>query len=414
MTDRGSNGRGVTRRAAGLGLAAALLGPVPLSGCSTTPKASDRTVDSIQRALNARAAAVLDRDEYAYLAAIAPEPAELRAAERRQFRNLANVPIGSWEYRVREVERDGDKAVAEAALRYRISGYDTAPVTVPRRLELELRGDHWYVTADRPGEGAAEQLWQQGPVSVVRGKRSLVLAVGQDQARLKVLAATADRAVPAVSAAWPSRWAERVVILVPGSVDAMGALLGTPSAGYRGIAAVTTGETGTKAAVPADRVIVNPAAYGMLGDFGREAVITHETTHVATRAHTSAATPMWLSEGFADWVAYRVTNRTTGQIAPELQRAVRRGESLPGLPSDEDFSFGGDPDALARAYEGGWLACELIAEHWGEAELTSFYQALGRGKDRSTATQRAMSDILGTTRDDFTVRWRAYVRSRLA
>ncbi|MFF0448442.1 hypothetical protein ACFYT4_18860 [Streptomyces sp. NPDC004609] len=401
------------RTAAGLGLAAALLAPALLTGCTSGPKASEHTVDAVQQALDARAAAVLARDENAYLAALAPELAELRADERRQFRNLADVPFGSWEYRVGKVERDGPKAVAEAHLRYRFAGYDIAPVAVPRVLELGLRDGRWYVTADRPGKGAAEQLWEQGDVSVVRGHRSLVLAVDQEPARLRALAATADRAVPAVSASWRSPWAQRVVVLVPGSVDAMGALLGTPSAGYRGIAAVTTGETGTTAAVPADRVIVNPSAYGLLGDFGRNVVLTHETTHVATRAYTSPATPMWLSEGFADWVAYRGTARTAGQNAPELQRAVREGELPAGLPSDEDFSFGGDADALARAYEGGWLACDLIAERWGEEKLTELYREVGSGKRRGSALRKAMSDILSTTPEDFTARWRDHLRARL-
>ncbi|MFI6283576.1 hypothetical protein ACIBCM_02265 [Streptomyces sp. NPDC051018] len=409
---RGAPHRAV-RRATGLGLAAALLAQALLTGCTSGPTASEHTVDAVQQALDARAAAVLARDENAYLAALAPELAELRAEERRLFRNLADVPLGSWDYRVAKVERDGPKAVARADLRYRIAGYDTAPVAVPRVLELGLRDGRWYVTADRPGEGAAEQLWQQGDVSVVRGHRSLVLAVDQEPARLRAIAATADRAVPAVSASWPSPWARRVVVLVPGSVEAMGALLGTPSAGYRGIAAVTTGETGTTAAVPADRVIVNPAAYGLLGDFGRDVVLTHETTHVATRAHTSSATPMWLSEGFADWVAYRGTARTAGQNAPELQRAVRAGDVPAELPSDEDFSFGGDAEALARAYEGGWLACELIAERWGEEKLTEFYREVGGGKHRASALRKAMSDLLSTTPEDFTARWRDHLRERL-
>lgn len=69
---------------------------------------------------------------------------------------------------------------------------------------------------------------------MARGRRSLVLAVGQDAERLRAVAATADRAVPAVSAAWPAPWAGRVVVLVPASLDAMGELLGAPAAGYRG------------------------------------------------------------------------------------------------------------------------------------------------------------------------------------
>ncbi|MET7620310.1 hypothetical protein [Streptomyces sp. NPDC005408] len=400
--------RRAIRHAAGLGLAAVLLA----SGCAA-PGAPDTTVRDIQRTLDARAAAVIGHDERAYLEAVDPAAASLRTVERREFRNLADVPLSSWGYRLGDVKRHGTRAVAQAELRYRIDGYDTAPVTASRTLELAEHDGYWYVTADRAGKGGGRQLWQQGDVQVVRGKRSLVLAVGQDGKRLRSVAATADRAVPAVSAAWPSHWAGRVVVLVPASLGAMGELLGAPAASYRGIAAVTTGETGAPGTAPADRVIVNPEAYAVLGDYGQGVVLTHETTHVATRAYTSAATPMWLSEGFADWVAYRGSGSTTGQIAPELQRAVRGGDAPAGLPLDADFGFGGDADKLARAYEGGWLACELMAERWGEQKLTAFYRAVGGGRHRAGAVEKAMVDVLGTSPADFTVRWREYLRERL-
>ncbi|NUK49511.1 hypothetical protein HRW14_04230 [Streptomyces lunaelactis] len=396
------------RCAAGLGLAAALLA----SGCAS-PKASDTTARDIRRTLDGRAAAVLGHDRSAYLAALDPEAAKLRATQSREFQNLADIPLESWEYRLGDVRRQGKRAVAQAELLYRIAGYDTAPVTASRTLELGERDGRWYVTAERAGRGGAQQLWQQGDVQVVRGGRSLVLGVGQDPVRLRALAATADRAVPAVSDAWPSKWAGRVVVLAPASLDAMGALLGAAAAGYRGIAAVTTGETGAPGTAPADRVIVNPQAYAVLGAFGQDIVLTHETTHVATRAHTSAATPMWLSEGFADWVAYRGTGSTAGRIAPELQRAVRLGDVPATLPDDKDFGFAGDADRLARAYEGGWLACQLISARWGEERLAAFYRAVGEGKHRAGAVEKAMSDVLGTTPEEFTVRWREYLRERL-
>ncbi|MER7048167.1 hypothetical protein [Streptomyces jumonjinensis] len=412
MADHRRAGHAAARAATGLVLAVVLLAPALLSGCAP-PRVADPAADEVRRVLDARAAAVLARDERAYLAGIEPGSAELYSTERRRFRDMADVPFGSWEYRLGAVDRDGDRAVAGAELRYRLSGYDSAPVTAEREISLERHDGRWYVADDRPAEGAAELLWQQGEVEAVRGERSLVLAVGQDPARVRALARAADRSVPAVTDAWPSPWAGRVVVLVPETLEAMGELLGAPAAGYGGIAAVTTGETGVSGPGPADRVIVNPAAYGALGDFGKEVVLTHETTHVATRAYTSPATPMWLSEGFADWAAYRDTGRTASQTAPELQRAVRAGDAPARLPDDEDFAFGGDADRLARAYEGGWLACELIAERWGERRLTDFYRAVGRGSEQTGAVEHAFAEVLETTPADFTAEWRAYLHERL-
>ncbi|MER7109590.1 hypothetical protein [Streptomyces sp. NPDC000229] len=345
----------------------------------------------------------------------APDTAAFQAAADRRAAavragDLADVPLGSWSYRVTDVRRDGDdRATARAELRYRLAGYDSGVVTGERALKLARRDGRWTVTSDRPARGAAQQLWEQGDVDVVRGKKSLVLGVGQDAARLRSVAAAADRAVPAVSAAWPEGlWSRRVVVFVPASLKEMGALLGEPAAGYRGIAAVTTGRVGGGPDGPADRVIVNPEAYAVLGEFGQRFVLAHETTHVATRAHTSADTPLWLSEGFADWVAYRGTSRAPAQAAPELRDAVRAGRTPVALPADGDFSFAADAEALARAYEGGWLACELIADRWGEAKLRALYRAAG-----ARGAERALGEVLATTPEAFTAQWRGHLRERL-
>ncbi|MGW0700461.1 hypothetical protein ACWD0A_14335 [Streptomyces sp. NPDC002867] len=409
MAGQGRAQRTPAGRTAGLGLAVLVLA----SACTLAQRPVDPTVDAIQQTLDDRGEAVVEGDRTGYLATLDPGATALRERQGREFANMADIPFHSWEYRIKGVRHQGDRAVADTELHYRVDGYDSASVAADRVLELVERDGRWYVVADEPGTGAPQQLWQQGDVRVVRGSHSLVLGVGQDDKRLRELAAAADRAVPAVRNAWPSKWTGRVVVLVPSSVEAMGRLLGAPAAGYRGIAAVTTGETGRRDGSAADRVIVNPEAYGLLGDFGRRIVLTHETTHVATRADTSAATPMWLSEGFADWVAYRGTGRTAEETAPELRDAVRGGDVPGALPDDEGFAFGGEADALARAYEGGWLACDLIADRWGEDELREFYRTVGEAEHREGAVERALGEVLGVTAEEFTARWQNHLRERL-
>ncbi|MER7948266.1 hypothetical protein ABTY59_12860 [Streptomyces sp. NPDC096079] len=394
-------------RGAAAGLSAVVL---VLAGCAAPAPAGPDSRE-IQSLLDTHARALLDRDAPGWLAALDPA---LAPAARTEFDRLAKIPLGSWTYRVTDVDRTGEgRATARAELGYRIKGYDSGPATSERILDLTQRDGRWYVTGDRAAEGAPQQLWQQGEVTTVTGARSLVLGVGQGQERLREIAAAADRAVPAVGDAWNGNWAGRVVVLVPDSIEAMGRLLGGPADSYRGIAAVTTGRAGGGPKAPADRVIVNPDAYAVLGAFGRQLVLTHETTHVATRVQTTGATPVWLSEGLADWVAYRGTDRTAAQAAPELRRAVRAGDLPAELPDDAAFAFGGDAEALARAYEGGWLACELIADRWGEEKLTEFYRAVGAHPVREGALEKAFRDVLDTTPEDFTADWRTYLGERL-
>lgn len=416
MADQGRTalrGRTRRRRAAGAVLAGLLLGAACSGPGTGGGEAPDGTVRAVRATLERRAAAVMARDPDAYAQAAVPA---LRAFERRELTRLADVPVGSWTYGLKKIhQRGAGRATAEVELRYRLSGYDAAPVLAGRTMELERgRSDHrWYVAADRADGDGGRQLWEQGDVEAVRAAHALVLGVGRPREELERIAATADHAVPAVSSAWPERWAGRVVVLVPATLEDMAGLLGSPAANYRGIAAVTTGETGGAGKAPADRVIVNPQAYGVLGDFGQRVVLTHETAHVASRVRTSAATPTWLSEGFADWVAYRSEDRSAEEIAPELAEAVRAGQQPAELPTDEDFGFTEDAARLAGAYEGGWLACALIADQWGERKLFAFYRAVGGHPGRDGAVEQALNDVLGTTPQDFTARWREYVRDRL-
>ncbi|WP_078628262.1 hypothetical protein [Streptomyces sp. NRRL F-2664] len=321
---------------------------------------------------------------------------------------LTGIPFADRTYEVASVRRDGERARVRARLRYRLAGYDTAPEESARELDLLREAGGWRVGADRPAPGALPQLWDLGPVAVATGSRSLVLgASGQDAGTLREIAAEADRAVPAASEAWPGAWAGRVVVLVPGSLDAMARLLGRPADTYRGLGAVTTGRVGAGPA-PADRVVVNPEGYAALGAQGRRIILTHEVTHVATRAATTATTPAWLSEGFADWAAYREASTTPAQAAPALARAVRSG-ALPGaLPRPEDFAFGGDPEAASRAYEGAWLACRLIAAKWGEEALAELYGRAGR-----EPLETALRETLGVDAAGLAEAWRESLREEL-
>lgn len=392
-------------------------------GCS--PSAPPRTAGAgapvdvaARKLLGQRSAALLHHDRTAFLAGIDPRSTRFLAEQRRMFGNIAQVPLAAWSYTLVRTDAfplpptaDGTRrTAAEVRLRYRLAGYDTEPVVSTAYLTLDRRGGRWYVGGDDDGAAGghrtAVQLWDQGPVRVVRGAHSLVLGLGAEKT-LRGYADDADQAVPQVRHAWGSGWPGKVVIEAPSSLDRMAALLDARPADYRDIAAVTTGEGGGNAAAPADRVIINPAAFGELSAFGRQVVLTHETTHVATRLSTTAHTPLWLSEGIADWVAYRDSGRTAGEIAPELAADVRAGRTPAALPTDADF--GTTAGGLAQAYEGGWLACRMIADQWSPDTLTAFYRAVAKGGTLDSRLRAALG--IGLT--DFTARWRAYVKQEL-
>ncbi|MFD1833366.1 hypothetical protein ACFSJS_27570 [Streptomyces desertarenae] len=419
---------GRRRRSAAAALAAALL--VFPAAC-TGPGGGGAERAAAQAVLDRQAAAVRDGDAGAYLATVDPRAREYRAGQRGVFRNLARLPLDHWSYRVTATGDDAfplpagapRRLAVRAELRYRVGGYDSVPVRDVEYLTLTERKGRWYVSGDGDGEPrgrrSAEQPWEQGELTVVRGARSLVLGSGRPEADLRALASAADRAVPAVDAVWPRDWPRRVLVLAPASLEGMAGLLGGEPSSYRGVAAVTTGEAGGGGRTPAERVVVNPGTYWLLGEEGRQIVMTHEVTHVATRAHTTGSTPMWLSEGFADWVGYRGTGRRPALVAPALAAAVRGDEVPRRLPEDGDFDFAGDADRLALAYEGSWLLCRMVAERWGEERLVELYLAAGRagggeGGGPRQAAEPAVREVLGVGVAELTGHWRAYLRRELA
>ncbi|MCX4749558.1 hypothetical protein OG455_29290 [Kitasatospora sp. NBC_01287] len=329
--------------------------------------------------------------------------AALLAAHARALRTgrLAALDLAQLDYRA----TSWDATAVSAELSYRLAGFDDYPVVLGRRFTLA--GGALGEESAAPGSAAAP--WDLGDPMPVRGARCVVLGPAAP-AELTGLAAVADRAVPAVSAVWGTAWAGRLVLQLPTSEVQFTRLLGVDPSSYADIAAVTSAAAGAPVHTPADRVLVNPDAFRLLSAFGKQVVITHESTHVATRADTHPWTPLWLSEGVADYTGYLGTGRTARQIAPELTSDVAAGKLPTALPTDADFSAGST--GIAQAYELSWLACGLIAAEHGQQALVDVYRAVGAagpGAGRAQQLDRVLGDRLGYGLAEFTRRWIAAV-----
>ncbi|MEU4231529.1 hypothetical protein AB0F17_45160 [Nonomuraea sp. NPDC026600] len=244
---------------------------------------------------------------------------------------------------------------------------------------------------DRELPAEARGLWGDG-ADVVRGARSVVVGHHAATELLRDLARRADAAGTRVSAVLGRP--VRPVVLVPGSTAEAARVAGVGS--VAGLAAVADG----------GRVVVVPEYFGRLTPTGRDVVLTHELTHVAAGTERL---PVWLYEGFADYVGYRDAGLPVRVAAAELAAEVRAGRLPGGLPGPEAFAPSSrDPVRLARAYQEAWLACRFIAERFGEGTLVRLYRdAQTGGIDRGLAR-------LGLSAGTLTARWRDYVRDQLA
>lgn len=315
------------------------------------------------------------------------------------FQRLAKIPFTRWTYEIRGTDvirpvsrkRLGELNstaawVVPTILEYSIGdGAKTSPVRRPRAFTVVQRGSDWLITSTSDGDTSVEP-WDVFDVNVVQSKRSLVLGAASPK-KLRRIAADADQASTRVDRVWGVQWPRVSMLVVPDTQKSMARILGRASeAGLDQVAAVTTGVVGagdSEGVTSGDRVVVNPAGYNELGDTGRKIVLTHELTHVATRVVTKVGVPIWLSEGFADYVAYSKSG-VQPRFIKEAAVLKHKGHVEDAeLPRRIDF----DPTQgdIGPAYAGSWLAVKILAQRAGDEALAAAYRDVASSSSRKDA-----------------------------
>jgi hypothetical protein len=295
---------------------------------------------------------------------------------------------------------DADGAwTAAVDVTWRFRGFDTVSARAEVTAHLVDEGDRVALTGFGAGRRVSP-VWLAGPVEVRRTPSTLVL-VSAEAGGTARYAARAEAAVPAVRRVLP-QWRRGLVVEVPASAPALEQALHATAGDYDQIAAVTTAADGSSAPQSAVHVFVNPDVYAGLHVTGAQVVMTHEATHVATGAWDSGS-PLWLLEGFADYVALRDVDLPVERSAAQIIAAVRRSGAPSALP--DAAAFGARTPRLGATYESAWLACRMIADDAGEADLVAFYRAVDRGR----ALGPALASTTGLSVAGLTAQWRSYL-----
>lgn len=399
-------------------------GQAPKPGISVTHPAdpSHGRDQAVRDLLAQRSKAVTSGDRALFLATVDPAAADFYAAQATLVDRLDTLQFADWSY---ELAGDGpgfapDRArvlpdrsvIVRVRLTYRLVGTTTS-TDREQYLTIVPRGEHWLVASDTDASASGldtqRDLWDLGPVRTLRGDASLVVADrrGATVAEMQKLADEADLAVHDVDEVWTGEWSRQPLVLLPRSQADMATIIDSDGAGLAQIAAVTTGafEAGLSRG---DRIVINPASWKTLDALGRRVVLTHEMTHVATRSSSVQSVPIWLSEGFADYVAYRATPVPTAIVASDIFRKVRAGKEPDHLPDGADFDAArGD---IASSYESAWLACRMISEQYGEKKLVKLYSALADSAGPGWPDETV--DVLGVGRRDLVHDWKAYLKDK--
>lgn len=386
---------------------------------SSTPgdaEAAVRRAATGDAVLERLASAIQDGDRSAYNAVIDPDSAGFQDAAKQVYDNLRALPVASLAMRYvsdetlpaeRRRQLGGTAWLADVEVSWQLREYDQEPVRMTVPMTLVTRSGTTYVASysDPTGQTLRKPIWLLGRLRIAHGDRSLVVSTDPD-ADIGAYAQVVDKAIADVSTVWGSNWKRHVVLYLPGSQSQMEYILGVKQRTYGQIAAVTTAEAAQRVPGVPIRILVNPKLFARLTPQGRRIVLTHETTHVASNA-TASPVPMWLAEGFADYVAFSMVNVSVQSAANELFKAVRAGKGPTALPAPS--AFAASSRQLTSAYESSWLACRMIADKYGRAKLVAFYRAVHMG-DPVTGLRDAIRTRLGITQERFVADWRQYLQ----
>ncbi|MGB9377424.1 MAG: hypothetical protein WCB04_07925, partial [Mycobacteriales bacterium] len=335
-------GGGVTRAIAGR--------PAPNLGdtSSLTQSERDARAKAVRTLLADRSAALLKRDRAAFLASVDPKSTAFLLRQGQLFDNLRAVPLAEWSYTLNpesELPQSSSRLtrylaplwVPQVNVKYRIAGFDDRPTQQRQVLTFVLRSGSWYIGGDDDFDSSetktARGLWDFGPVVVSRTATTIVLGHPRSLDRLRSLARACDQAIPRVTRVWGSDWSGKLVVLVPDTEAELNRIIQEGSDLSQIAAVATAGLAGSGDGPSGERIIVNPPNFDKLGALGRRVVLQHEVTHVASRAATTGNTPLWLAEGFADYVGYLDSGVPVRSAARELATDLRGGRAPAALPT---------------------------------------------------------------------------------
>ncbi len=350
------------------------------------------------RALRALEEAVVDGDAEA-AAALAGSSEQTADLLRAVVANAAALEVVDFALRyIDETSRTSSEGQWSAAvdITWRFSGFDRDPVREEVLVGFDATGAGATVTGIGGGDRRTP-LWLSAALEVRRDADTLVLVVGSAE-EADAFSHRARAAVPAVRAVLPA-WPGGLVVEVPAASADLDAMLAAAPGTYADIAAVSTSVDGTVSPSSPTHVFVNPELYGDLGPVGKQVVMTHEATHIATAAPLTSEMPLWLLEGFADYVALRGTDLPMAETAGQVVEQVRSDGVPATLPGSVEF--GARATHLGAAYEAAWVACLVVVDVADEAALVRLYDDVRRG----TGIDDALRSDVGINEEQLTRAW---------
>ncbi|MEO7944271.1 MAG: hypothetical protein ABIR34_12790 [Marmoricola sp.] len=374
-----------------------------------------------ERVLNQRVRAVRDRDMGLFLRRVDHGDAGLIARQRRYYRNLVQLPLARFGYRVLARDWDGiriaprwgsDVRVPQVQLTMQLEGYDAVAVKRTVGFAFSFRNGKATIVSDRTIAGkplfeGAPAPWDLAAITV--SEEPGVLGIFDNGARAS--AATVTRAVrdgiDQIDKALPFTWAGHVVVYSVQSSRVLASFTDVPGGSLDHLGALTfpTYAEGSGSQVASARMLVMPSSVNAGQPFlGR--ITRHELSHVAIGYRDDGA-PAWVSEGIAEYLGAReIPQRQRIIPTSALSRAQTQDTAMPASESfnntDQEWHY-----ALS------WMACDYIADTFGESRLWELVAAMHNGGEGTTDREqdRVLEQVLGFQSRQLGLRAAARIRN---
>jgi hypothetical protein len=362
--------------------------------------------------LVAQAAALVDGDEKAWLAAVDPANRQLRARYRMMFRSLRALEVSNLEYHPypRDGAKPGSVAVgAHLAYCFSVAACpqwrrDSAegPPRITQTLTFKPVKGRYLITgvADAGGTDMQPTPWETGELVFARGARVTVAATRSQAKNLRRVLTIAEKAAVVNDrfAGYVGNPQRRYRVYLAdekawktwyGGIDAQWTV------GY----AVPLTTAGTDVVLRMSELLKNRELMAT--------TIQHELGHVITVGGVTsrdAAEDRWLSEGIAEYIGWapRPARASWNRYGA---RSAYRGGKEPKTIAAEPFGAKASDRTVDAFYAMGHFAADCMADRYGERRLFTFVRLVLR-EDRSY--DKAARDAFGkpfATVDKACVKW---------
>jgi hypothetical protein len=379
-------------------------------------------VKAIEELLERHTQAVKKKDLNAWMADVDQSDAAFAKRQKQLFDNLVKMPFSDISFDrtrlpARQLARflptqlfDRYHAavhVEAVTIRHRIEGVDSKTVATPWMPVVALTKGKWQIVGDAAGKdmplGANGQPWDStGPVAVLRNDRIIAVVSADDAERGRSLLQMAETSLKQVVEVRPTGWDGKVLFTAVQDKRIFDTYFAESQERIAQVAAIAVpyyNQVGDWAGSPAyssTRVVFNPTQLtAQTEELAHD--LTHEFAHAAMGPVTTARTPRWVVEGFAEYVAYKKDKVPAAGIRQALGDLT-----VSTLPTDAQFY------AEPRNYIASWLANRMIAEKFGQDKLIAFYEAF----QNFSEVESAAREVLGIGVSALEQQWRDYVKQQ--